>query len=86
MSPRRAEVDLPSYDNQYGNGNSRGGAINRRYVGDLPEYENQYGSGGHRNKFKNVSFFSRRLNKVVKFKAKASKKKRRKRNVRRTKR
>ena len=86
MSPKRAAVDLPSYDNQYGNGYSRGGAISRRYEGDLPEYENQYGSGVKHRKFKNVSFFSKRLNKVVKFKAKASKNRKRKRNGRRTKR
>ena len=56
MSPRGAVLDLPSYDNQYGNGYSRGGTLRRHYEGDLP-YENQYGSGGMRRKFKNVSFF-----------------------------
>ena len=89
MGPRGAEIDLPSYDNQYGNGYSRGGTLRRHYEGDLPAYENQYGSGGMRRKFKNVSFFSKRLNRTVNFKAKASKNKRkriRKKHVRRTRR
>ena len=52
MSPRGDDIDLPSYDNQYGNGYSRGGAVRKHHYGvDLPAYENQYGSGGHRNKF-----------------------------------
>ena len=78
----RGDIDLPAYENQYGNGYSRGGSIRRHsYGGDLPPYENQYGSGSKRNK--TVSFFSKRLNKIVTFKAKVSKNKR-KRNVRRT--
>ena len=82
MSPRRGDIDLPSYDNQYGNGYSRGGAVRKRhYDGDLPSYENQYGSGGHRSRVKTVPFFSKRLNKPVKFKAKANKTK--KKHVRR---
>ena len=85
MSPRGGDIDLPSYDNQYGNGYSRGGAVRKRqYEGDLPSYENQYGSGGHRNKVKNVSFFSKRLNRIVKFKARANKSK--KKHVRRARR
>ena len=83
MSP--TELDLPSYDNQYGNGYSRGGVVRKRhYDGDLPSYQNQYGSGGHRNRVKNVSFFSKRLNRIVKFKAKDSKSK--KKHVRRARR
>ena len=79
----RGAIDLPAYENQYGNGYSCGGSIRRRsYGGDLPPYENQYGSGSKRNKVKTVSFFSKRLNKVVTFKAKVSKNKK-KRNVRR---
>ena len=80
MSPRGENLDLRSYDNQYGNGYSRRGTMTRRhYEGDLPAYENQYGSGGRRNKFKNVSFFSKRLNRRVNFKAKVVKTKRRRR-------
>ena len=29
MGPRGAEIDLPSYDNQYGNGYSRGGTLKK---------------------------------------------------------
>ena len=60
MGSRGVDIDLPAYENQYGNGSSRGGARVRRYEGDLPEYENQYGSGSRRKKFKNVSFFSKK--------------------------
>ena len=84
MSPRGENLDLPSYQNQYGNGYSRGGAMRiRNYEGDLPAYESQYGSGGHRNKFKNVSLFSKRLNRTVNFKAETTKRKRSKKHVRR---
>ena len=61
------------------------GALRGRYEGDLHPCDN-HGSGSSRRKFKNVSFSSRRLNKVVHFKAKAGKNKRRKGNVRRTRR
>ena len=85
MSP--TEMDLPTYENQYGNGYSRGGAMRKRhYGGDLPTYENQYGSGGHRNNYKNVSFFSKRLNRTVNFKAKVNKRVNKKRHVRRARR
>ena len=84
MSARGGDIDLPSYDNQYGNGYSQGGAVRKHhYAGDLPAYENQYGSGGHRNKFKNVSFYSKCLNRTVNFKAKTTKKRRGKKHVRR---
>ena len=78
MGSRGADIDLPAHENQYGNGYSRGGARVRCYEGDLPEYENQYGSGSGRRKFKNVSFFSKKQNKLVTFKAKLGKKRRRK--------
>ena len=86
MSPRGGDIYLPSYDNQYGNGYSRGGGgwgRKHHYGGDLPAYENQYGSGGHRNKFKNVSFYSKLLNRTVNFKIKTTKKRRGKKHVRR---
>ena len=45
------EIDLPSYENQYGNGYSRGGALIRSsYDGDLSPYDNQYDSGNLRRK------------------------------------
>ena len=57
MGSRGADIDLPAYENQYGNGYSRGEARVRRYEGDLPEYENQYGSGSGRRKFKKRFIF-----------------------------
>ena len=59
MGSRGADIDLPAYENHYGNGYSRGGARVRRYEGDLTEYENQYGSGSGRRKFKTFHFFQK---------------------------
>ena len=79
MTPRKPYIDLPDYENQYGNGfsqRSRNGV--HRYQGHLPEYVSQYGSGRNRRKQKTVSFYSPRQGKVVTFKASPRKKRRKK--------
>ena len=79
MPPVREVLDLPEYQNQYGNGfSSRGRSGIRRYEGDLPSYPSQYGSGGGKGRHKTVSFYSPRQGKTVTFKASKSKVHRRK--------
>ena len=79
MTPRKPDIDLPDYENQYGNGflqRSRNGV--HRYQGDLPEYVSQFGSGRNRRKQRTVSFYSPRQGKVVTFKASPGKIRRKK--------